>query len=69
MARDRFISVIEAARLKGCSRQTIHDAITKGRLVYTTERAVIYKVSSNSLAKLKLNPAMKRTGRPRKAKS
>lgn len=69
MARDKFISVNEAAKLKGCSRQTIHHAIAKGSLLYTTERAVVYKVSVNSLAKLELNPAMKRAGRPRKAKS
>jgi predicted DNA-binding transcriptional regulator AlpA len=66
MARDRFISVNEAARLKGCSRQTIHSAISKGKLLYTTERAVVYKVSANSLAKLEINENMKRVGRPRK---
>jgi len=66
MARDRFISVNEAAKLKGCSRQTIHAAISKGKLLYTTERAVVYKVSANSLAKLEINDNMKRAGRPRK---
>lgn len=67
MARDKFISVNEAARLKGCSRQTIHNAISKGDLLYTTERAVVYKVSVNSLAKLEVNANMQRAGRPRKS--
>lgn len=70
MARDKFISVNEAARLKGCSRQTIHHAIAKGNLLYTTERAVVYKVSVNSLAKLQLNANMQgRTGRPARKES
>jgi predicted DNA-binding protein YlxM (UPF0122 family) len=64
MARDRFISVSEAAKLKDCSRQAIHYAIAKGRLLYTTERVVVYKVSANSLAKLEINANMKRVGRP-----
>jgi predicted DNA-binding protein YlxM (UPF0122 family) len=66
MAKDRFISVNEAAKLKGCSRQAIHYAISKGKLLYTTERVVNYKVSANSLAKLVINPNMKRAGRPPK---
>jgi len=64
MARDKFISVNEAAKLKGCSRQAIHYAISKGRLQYMTERVVVYKVSTNSLAKLEINPKMQRTTRP-----
>lgn len=63
MGKDRFISVNEAARLKNCSRQTIHNAIAKGDLLYTTERAVVYKVSTNSLAKLEINANMQRAGR------
>ena len=66
MAKDRFITVNEAARLKGCSRQAIHYAIGKGKLLYTTERMVVYKVSANSLAKLEINANMQRAGRPRK---
>jgi len=68
MARDKFISVNEAAKLKGCSRQAIHYAISKGRLLYTTERVVVYKVSANSLAKLEINPNMQgnSAGRPKR---
>jgi hypothetical protein len=65
MKQRGFISVNEAARIKGCSRQTIHRAIQTQKLEAKTENTIIWKVSLRSLAKLKLNPKMKRAGRPR----
>jgi uncharacterized paraquat-inducible protein A len=69
MARERFIPVAEAARLKGCSRQAIHAAIQAERLTAKTKavKGVVWLVGEKSLAKLVINPKMKRNGRPRKS--
>lgn len=64
----QFVTVAEAAKAKGCSRQAIHAAIKADRLKAVTETVstVIWKVESKSLAQLVINPRMKRDGRPRK---
>jgi hypothetical protein len=59
--------VNEAAKLKGCSRQTIHYAIAKGKLDYKEEKSVVYKVSLASLAKLEINVRMQHARRPRRS--
>ena len=68
MKRNGFITVNEAAKLKGCSRQAIHYAISKGRLDYREEKSVVYKVSVASLAKLEINANMQANsaGRPKR---
>lgn len=71
MAKSKYISVNEAARIKGCSRQAIHNAIQTERLVAIPETVekIEWKVCPKSLAQLKINPKMQQAGRPRKAKS
>ena len=65
MTRKKYISVNEAARIKGCSRQAIHNAIQTNRLeaVAETVEKVEWKVSVVSLARLVINPNMRRVGR------
>lgn len=70
MGRNGYITVSEAAKLKGCSRQTIHYQIASGKLEAKAEKAIIWMVNKESLAKLELNPNMKRAGRkPTKRKA
>ena len=62
MAKERFIPVAEAAKRKGCSRQAIHAAI-KAKRVTSKAKAVstvVWLVGEQSLAKLTINPKMKR---------
>lgn len=66
MKRNGYITVNEAARIKGCSRQAIHGAIKSKRLEAKTEKSVVWLVNAKSLAKLVINPNMKRAGRPAK---
>ena len=63
MGRNGYITVSEAAKLKGCSRQTIHYQIASGKLEAKAEKAIIWMVNEKSLAQLELNPNMKRAGR------
>lgn len=68
MTKRRFITVSEAARRKGVSRQAIHYAIQKGKLEAeaSTVEAVEWKVCPRSLAKLVINTNMQgRAGRPK----
>jgi len=55
-----LITVNQAARIKGCSRQAIHAAIKAKRLPVKKERAIIYKIDPADLEALKINPNMQR---------
>jgi hypothetical protein len=62
-----LITVSEAARRKGVSRQAIHYAIREGKLeaVAETVEKIEWKVCPRSLAKLTINTNMQgRVGRP-----
>ena len=52
MKRNGYITVNEAAKLKGCSRQAIHGAIKSERLEAKTVESVVWLVSVKSLARL-----------------
>lgn len=65
MKRNGYITVNEAARIKGCSRQAIHNAIRTERLTAIARKVekVEWQVCPKSLAKLVINSNMKRAGR------
>jgi hypothetical protein len=69
MKRNDLITVNEAARIKGCSRQAIHAAIKSNRLEAVSKpvESVVWLVSTKSLANLVINPNMRREGRPARA--
>ena len=69
MARQKIITVNEAARIKGCSRQAIHAAIKSNRLEAVPQTVVKteWKVCPKSLAQLRINPNMRRQGRRKEA--
>jgi len=61
----RLITVSEAAKRKGVSRQAIHAAIRANKLEGVSEvvQKVIWKVTVTSLNGYEPNPNMKRPGR------
>lgn len=60
--KQRYITVGEAAKRKGCTRQAIHAAIKAERLEAEAEVVSkrVWKVCAKSLAELKVNPRMQR---------
>jgi len=65
MNREDLITINEAAKLKGVSRQAIHCAIAAGRLpVIERELTIVQKlITPEDLETFKPNPNMKRAGR------
>lgn len=63
-----LVTVAEAAKLKGCSRQAIHAAIKAGRIkgVAKIVETTLWKVDTRSLAGFIPNPNMRRNGRPKR---
>jgi predicted DNA-binding protein (UPF0251 family) len=59
----RTVTINDAARLKGVSRQAIHAAIKAGRLKTITVDVPQTRVIASSLKKFEPNPNMKRAGR------
>jgi hypothetical protein len=70
MTKRGLITVNEAARRKGVSRQAIHYLIKAGKLkaVANTVEKVEWQVCPKSLAALSINPKMQHgSGRPRRS--
>jgi hypothetical protein len=66
---NKSVTMAEAARLKGCSRQAIHAAIKRGDLMASMQivQVTVWAVDKKSLSNWKPSPNMQRAGRkPRK---
>jgi excisionase family DNA binding protein len=57
------MTVAEAARRKGVSRQAIHAAIKAGRLAVVQVGSISLRVTPEALAALELNPNKQLSGR------
>jgi hypothetical protein len=64
-----YITIADAARIKGCTRQAVHAAVKRGDLLAAPQivQTKIWTVDKKSLAKWAPNPrSVKNAGRPRR---
>lgn len=69
MAKNGLLTIAEAARKKGVSRQAIHAAIKSGRLAVVQIGSIALRIEPKTLAAFNINANKQSSGRPRKAKS
>jgi len=65
MSKNGLMTVAEAARRKGVTRQAIHAAIKSGRLAVVQVGSIALRIEPKALAALELNQNKQRSGRPR----
>lgn len=59
----KTVSINEAARIKGCTRQAIHAAIKAGRLPTEEVATTVKRIRVSLLSKLVINPQRQVSGR------
>ncbi len=64
MAKNGLLTIAEAAREKGVSRQAIHAAIEAGRLSVVQVGSIAIRIEPKTLAKFQVNVNKRRSGRP-----
>ena len=63
-----YITIADAAKIKGCTRQAVHAAVKRGDLIAAPQivQTKVWTVDKKSLSKWKPNPrSVKNAGRPR----
>lgn len=70
MAKNGLMTVAEAARRKGVTRQAIHAAIDAGRLPVVQVGSIVIRITPEALDALQINvnKTKRDNGRPRKSK-
>lgn len=63
MARNGLMTVAEAARKKGVTRQAIHAAIKAGRLPVVQVGSIALRITPEALSGLEINPNKQSSGR------
>jgi excisionase family DNA binding protein len=66
-SKDGTVSIAEAARYLGLSRQAVYNAVRDGRIPAVAVQVKTVMITRESLDKWEPNPNMKRTGRPARA--
>jgi excisionase family DNA binding protein len=61
-----LLTISEAAAMVGVTKQAIDAAIKSGRLETVTVRVAATRIDKATLDNFKINPNMKRAGRPKK---
>lgn len=63
---NELITIPEAARMKGVTRQAIHDALNKGRLAYVEVLEPVRKIQASELARFRVNRKRQDAGKAKK---
>lgn len=63
MTKNGLMTVAEAARRKGVTRQAIHAAIKAGRLPVVQVGSIALRITPKALAALEMNPNKQSSGR------
>lgn len=66
MAKNGLLTIAEAARIKGVSRQAIHAAIKSGRLSVVQVGSIALRIEPKTLAAFNINANKQNAGRPRR---
>lgn len=61
--KTKLITIIEAAKIKGVSRQAIHAAIKTGRLAIVEVPTTIVRITPEALAAFTPNPKRQQCGK------